>query len=251
MDPGDECLTEAALTVSAGPHLASEHHPLIGVVGEHYRQEPPDPGQLTRGVVALGRTESQSGRSRCHIRISIPATGLSLLRRPDAHRRLYHRGRPRRAHSHSHLSEPAQPPSIAPARGPPMRDEEFADAVPEWDALPWAGPEHLFDQQSQWCPAHRSCMANGLDRCAGCSRPPRKSGRSLRAMRANGRLSLRFPITRRPPGRPRCLADRRAGRSYPRRPAVPAPRSPPACRRRSYRSRGRHCGRRPRPRDRQ
>jgi len=55
-----------------------------------------------RDVLSSGRTESQRGRSRGHLKIGIPATGLSLLQRRHAHRRLYHRGHPWRADSHPH-----------------------------------------------------------------------------------------------------------------------------------------------------
>jgi hypothetical protein len=48
------------------------------------------------------------------------------------------------------IGEPAQPPPIAPARGPPPCDDGLADAIPDWDALAQSEPEHLFDQQVQW-----------------------------------------------------------------------------------------------------
>ena len=50
----------------------------------------------------------------------------------------------------THIGEPAEPPPIAPARGPPAWDDALADAVPDWDALAQPEPEYLFDQQVQW-----------------------------------------------------------------------------------------------------
>jgi len=50
----------------------------------------------------------------------------------------------------NHIGEPAKPPRIAPARGPPMWDEGLAEAVPDWDTLAQPEPEYLFDQQVQW-----------------------------------------------------------------------------------------------------
>jgi len=38
------------------------------------------------------------------------------------------------------IGELAQPPPIAPARGPPACDDGLADAVPDWDALAQPGP---------------------------------------------------------------------------------------------------------------
>ena len=49
----------------------------------------------------------------------------------------------------THLGEPAQPPPLAPARGPPAWDG-LADAIPDWDALAQPEPEDIFDQQVQW-----------------------------------------------------------------------------------------------------
>ena len=48
------------------------------------------------------------------------------------------------------IGQPAQPPPIAPARGPPACDDGLADAVPDWDALAQTEPVYLFDQQVQW-----------------------------------------------------------------------------------------------------
>ena len=50
----------------------------------------------------------------------------------------------------THIGQPAQPPPIAPARGPPAWDAALADAVPDWDALAQPEPAYLFDQQVQW-----------------------------------------------------------------------------------------------------
>jgi len=51
------------------------------------------------------------------------------------------------------IGEPAKPPRIAPARGPPMweaSDDGLADAVPDCDALAQPQLEYVFDQQVQW-----------------------------------------------------------------------------------------------------
>jgi hypothetical protein len=100
-------------------------------------------------MVASGRTESQSGRSRCHIRIRFPALVCSyssanirivafIAEAAPVQRIL------------THIGEPTQPPPIAPARGPPAWDDALAGAVPDWDALAQPELEYLFDQQVQW-----------------------------------------------------------------------------------------------------
>jgi hypothetical protein len=50
----------------------------------------------------------------------------------------------------THIGEPAQPPPIAPARGPPAWNDGLADAIPDWHALAQPEPEYFFDQQVQW-----------------------------------------------------------------------------------------------------
>jgi hypothetical protein len=50
----------------------------------------------------------------------------------------------------THIGEPAEPPLIAPARGPPASDDALADAVTDWDALAQPEPKYLFGQQAQW-----------------------------------------------------------------------------------------------------
>jgi len=50
----------------------------------------------------------------------------------------------------THLGEPAEPPRIAPAPGPPAWDDPPAEAVPDWDALSQPQPEYVFDQEVQW-----------------------------------------------------------------------------------------------------
>jgi len=50
----------------------------------------------------------------------------------------------------THIGQPAQPPPIAPARGPPPCDDGLADAVPDRDALAQPEPEYFFDQQVRW-----------------------------------------------------------------------------------------------------
>ncbi|HSQ07135.1 MAG TPA: hypothetical protein VLM84_05500 [Chromatiaceae bacterium] len=47
------------------------------------------------------------------------------------------------------IGEPAEPPRISPARGPPAWDDTGIRAVPNWDALAQRQPEHVFDQQVQ------------------------------------------------------------------------------------------------------
>ncbi|AUB80249.1 hypothetical protein [Candidatus Thiodictyon syntrophicum] len=49
----------------------------------------------------------------------------------------------------THLGEPAQPPRIAPARGPPAWDDLLAP-LPDWDALAQPAPEFEFDQRISW-----------------------------------------------------------------------------------------------------
>ena len=46
-----------------------------------------------------------------------------------------------------HIGEPAEPPRIAPARGPPAWDDEL-EPQPDWDAL--AQPELELDQRITW-----------------------------------------------------------------------------------------------------
>ena len=48
------------------------------------------------------------------------------------------------------LGEPAEPPRISPARGPPAWDDPPVEAVPDWDALAQPQPEYVFDQEVQW-----------------------------------------------------------------------------------------------------
>ncbi|AUB85154.1 transposase [Candidatus Thiodictyon syntrophicum] len=48
------------------------------------------------------------------------------------------------------LDEPAEPPRIAPARGPPAWDDPPVEAVPDWDALAQPSPEYVFNQEVQW-----------------------------------------------------------------------------------------------------
>ena len=56
-----------------------------------------------------------------------------------------------------HLGETAQPPRIAPARGPPLWEavtasepSELAGNIPEWDILAQPVPEFEFDQSIAW-----------------------------------------------------------------------------------------------------
>jgi hypothetical protein len=50
----------------------------------------------------------------------------------------------------NHIGEPAAPPRISPARGPPAWDDPPVDLVPDWDALTQPSPEYVFDQEVQW-----------------------------------------------------------------------------------------------------
>lgn len=45
----------------------------------------------------------------------------------------------------NHISEPAEPPRVSPARGPPAWDGPPIEAVPGWDALAQPQPEYVFD----------------------------------------------------------------------------------------------------------
>jgi hypothetical protein len=45
----------------------------------------------------------------------------------------------------NHIGEPAEPPRISPARGPPAWDDPPVEAVPDWDALAQPQPEFVFD----------------------------------------------------------------------------------------------------------
>jgi hypothetical protein len=49
----------------------------------------------------------------------------------------------------THLGEPAAPPRIAPARGPPAWDD-LLEPLPDWDALAPPAPEFEFDQRISW-----------------------------------------------------------------------------------------------------
>ena len=49
----------------------------------------------------------------------------------------------------AHIGEPAEPPRIAPARGPPTWDDPPVDRVPDWAALAQPSPEDVFDQEVQ------------------------------------------------------------------------------------------------------
>ncbi|MFZ0792113.1 MAG: IS91 family transposase, partial [Chromatiaceae bacterium] len=49
----------------------------------------------------------------------------------------------------THLGEPAAPPRIAPARGPPARDD-LLEPLPDWAALAPPAPEFELDQRIAW-----------------------------------------------------------------------------------------------------
>jgi len=50
----------------------------------------------------------------------------------------------------NHIGEPAEPPRIASARGPPAWEQPPVAAAPDWDTLAQPHPEYAFDQQVQW-----------------------------------------------------------------------------------------------------
>jgi hypothetical protein len=49
----------------------------------------------------------------------------------------------------THLGEPAEPPRIAPARGPPAWDD-LLEPLPDWDTLAQPAPELELDQRISW-----------------------------------------------------------------------------------------------------
>lgn len=49
----------------------------------------------------------------------------------------------------THLGEPAEPPRVAPARGPPLWDDPLAP-LPDWDAMAQPASECEFDQRISW-----------------------------------------------------------------------------------------------------
>lgn len=49
----------------------------------------------------------------------------------------------------THVGEPAEPPRIAPARGPPARDD-LLEPLPDWDAIGQPAPKFQFDQRISW-----------------------------------------------------------------------------------------------------
>jgi hypothetical protein len=59
-------------------------------------------------------------------------------------------GKSRSRQSITHIGEPAEPPRMSPARGPPAWDGPPVEPVPDWDALAQPQPEYVFDQEVQW-----------------------------------------------------------------------------------------------------
>lgn len=49
----------------------------------------------------------------------------------------------------THIGEPAEPPTTAPARGPPGWDD-YLQPMLEWDLLGQPGPDIEFDQRVSW-----------------------------------------------------------------------------------------------------
>ena len=46
----------------------------------------------------------------------------------------------------AHIGEPAEPPPIAPARGPPASDDDLGP-MPDWDRIKQPEPDVEFDQR--------------------------------------------------------------------------------------------------------
>jgi hypothetical protein len=49
-----------------------------------------------------------------------------------------------------HVGEPAEPPRISPARGPPAWDDQPDDLGPDCEALARASPGYVFNHEVQW-----------------------------------------------------------------------------------------------------
>ncbi len=49
-----------------------------------------------------------------------------------------------------HVGEPAEPPRISPARGPPAWDDQPDDLGPDCEALAQASPGYVFNHEVQW-----------------------------------------------------------------------------------------------------
>jgi hypothetical protein len=49
----------------------------------------------------------------------------------------------------THIGEPAEPPRISPAPGPPAWDDPPVEPVPDWNALAQPPPQYVFDQRVQ------------------------------------------------------------------------------------------------------
>ena len=49
----------------------------------------------------------------------------------------------------THIGEPAEPPRISPARGPPAW-EDAPEPMPDWDLLGQHEPDVAFDQRIPW-----------------------------------------------------------------------------------------------------
>ena len=53
-------------------------------------------------------------------------------------------------HILTYTGEPAEPPRISPARGPPGWDAPPVEVLPDWDALAQLQPKYVFDQRVPW-----------------------------------------------------------------------------------------------------
>ena len=52
-------------------------------------------------------------------------------------------------HTLTHIGEPAEPPPIAPDRGPPAWDDDLGP-TPDWDLIAQPDPGFEFDQRISW-----------------------------------------------------------------------------------------------------
>ena len=140
-----------------------------------------------------------------HLRVC--AARLSALRRRHAHHRLRHRRRFGKPNT-EHVGEPAQPPRIAPARGPPAREAE-AESLPLADPIAQPEPDFQFDQTLSWGSEAGNRIKPPSASPGGCS--------LLRCARPSRRLhtQYRHRISSTCPFRPICLHSEALSRPIP------------------------------------
>ena len=109
---------------------------------------------LRRGTASLRCPLSPGDAAAAHLR-GVPLD-LPNLRGANAHRPLYHRSAYSSADPRLPIGEPAMPPRIAPARGPPSWEQDDSghifldqDGFPG-DPLAQPEPEYEFDQRMTW-----------------------------------------------------------------------------------------------------